>query len=40
MYKDHFEFEPYLNNLNNDSLRLSLTQFRLALPKLEIEIGK
>ena len=28
-YRVHFEFEPYLNNLNSESLRISLTNFRL-----------
>ena len=35
-YKDHFEFEPYLNNSNNEYLRIALTKFRLSSHKLEI----
>ena len=40
MFKNNFEYEPYLDNVFNESLRIKLAQFRLASHKLEIEMGR
>ena len=39
-YKNTFNYESYLDTLDRDSLRISLSQFRLCSHKLEIEFGR
>ena len=39
-YKNTFNYETYLDTLDRDPLRISLSQFRLCSHKLEIEFGR
>jgi hypothetical protein len=39
-YKNNFEFEPYLQNIKNDTLRIAMTKFRISCHNLAIETGR
>ena len=40
IFKTEFKFEPYLVHISNEKLRKCLTQFRLSLHTLYIEVGR
>ena len=40
MFKLNFEFESYLSNIKNDTLRKTLTRFRISSHSLAIEYGR
>ena len=40
LFKLNFEFESYLSNIKNDTLRKTLTRFRTSSPSLAIEHGR
>ena len=40
MFKENFEFEPYLDYIHNNNLRMHLTRFRISSHSLAIESGR